>query len=66
MDDAQWKVGPLPLLLILKSAPVVPGLEGFFFLFFLPFNFPDSNVQFGWSQETDHTPQRANTHTQDY
>lgn len=35
-------------------------------LFFsLPFNFPDLNVQFGWSQETDHTLQNGK-HTQGY
>lgn len=40
MNDAQWKVGLVPLLLILKSAPVVQGLQGFFFFgFFLPFHF---------------------------
>lgn len=32
--DAQWKVGPVPPLLILRSAPVVQSLQLFFWVFF--------------------------------
>lgn len=62
MDDAQWKVGPLPLLLILKSAPVVPGLEGFFFCFFYPLIFQIQMYSLGGPRKQITLP-KGQTHT---
>lgn len=65
MDDAQWKVGPIPLLLILKSAPVVQGLQvGFFsfFFFFYPLIFQIQMYSLGGPRKQTMLPKMANTH----